>query len=314
MYHFRLEEGVENLRTLSKRLKTTKQREFGSRLVKYIDSWWIKGPVKPQERCVYQHDSVATNNNAEGYNTKLGSNQKIKSHPNPYLLVDVLREEFVVASDDAIAEVVNPTGVQKTNRKLLTMKKRKVAMMLKLKRNRGGLDLMTYQKTMGGITLKYDGRVQETDSKEPCSNLLVRDLEVEATTEVENENHGSVEQVDVEVESRVLEAEAFVPGSSEAQVEGADPKPRKKGGKRGRKAKGRGPHGAPIQSPVGPTRAFRRIASYRRSSSCFAKSIRGSALRRKRVQQANLDRSSVTRSNPRTHALRSQVCYIVPKF
>ena len=52
---------------------------------------------------MFQHDCVETNDQAEGYNFKLKNKKRISKHPDPYVLVDVFKQEFSESLDDAIS-------------------------------------------------------------------------------------------------------------------------------------------------------------------------------------------------------------------
>ena len=98
---------------------------------------------------MFQHDGVTTNNHAEGYNYKLNSNSRIKKHPNPYLLVDVLKKELRDGLDDCIAvRCGNPDKKVYASRKLKSMMKRRMDLQKNLQK--GYIDLLTYQQAIGG--------------------------------------------------------------------------------------------------------------------------------------------------------------------
>ena len=82
---------------------------------KYIEKTWIRGAYPPATWNMFQHEGVKTNNHAEGYNFKLGNKKRISKHPNPYVLVDVIKQEFSESFDDAItAKSGNPNKKYKS--------------------------------------------------------------------------------------------------------------------------------------------------------------------------------------------------------
>ena len=56
------------------------RRLTGIKMIKYVGKVWITGSDKPVSRNIHKEETVSTNKNSEGYNSKLGS--KIKQHPN----------------------------------------------------------------------------------------------------------------------------------------------------------------------------------------------------------------------------------------
>ena len=54
---------------------------------------------------MYNHRGVTSNNDAESLNNKLGGKNKLKSHPNPYLLADEIKAQLLRASDEQIIQM-----------------------------------------------------------------------------------------------------------------------------------------------------------------------------------------------------------------
>ena len=91
----RLNEGVDNLKKIAKKLPKKKLRVFANKLITMnIEKIWI-GKLDPKTWNMYQHRGVTTNNNAEAFNSKMAGKKKISRHPNPYVFTDVIRETFI---------------------------------------------------------------------------------------------------------------------------------------------------------------------------------------------------------------------------
>ena len=70
-------------------------------MIKYVGKVWITGSNKPVSRNIHKEETVSTNKNSEGYNSKLGS--KIKQHPNFNYLCGELKQELETSKLDALA-------------------------------------------------------------------------------------------------------------------------------------------------------------------------------------------------------------------
>ena len=106
----RLNQGIRNLYIICRRL-TGKQRSFGIKMIKYVEKVWIRGNQKPVSWNVHKEETVSTNNNSEGYNSKLG--RKIKPHPNFYYLCGELKKELETSKLDAMAAKTGNTNENK---------------------------------------------------------------------------------------------------------------------------------------------------------------------------------------------------------
>ena len=158
----RLNEGVRNLYILATRLKG-RQRRFSVKMIKYIEKTWIRGAYPPATWNMFQHEGVKTNNHAEGYNFKLGNKKRISKHPNPYVLVDVFKQEFSESLDDAItAKSGNPNKKYKSKKLTNLINKR-----TELERNlkAGNTELIIYQQAMGGSVISLDARARNVDKE-----------------------------------------------------------------------------------------------------------------------------------------------------
>ena len=143
----RLNQGIRNLYIICRRL-TGKQRSFGIKMIKYVEKVWIRGNHKPVSWNVHKEETVSTNNNSEGYNSKLG--RKIKPHPNFYYLCGELKKELETSKLDAMAAKTGNTNENKfESRKAKLLEKKRSDMKEKLET--GNVELMIYQQTMGGM-------------------------------------------------------------------------------------------------------------------------------------------------------------------
>ena len=135
---------------------------------------------------MFNHDGVKTNNHAEGYNSRLGSKKQISKHPNPYTLVQILKEEFQKSEDDCVAASVDNASRRKRNTKLIKLSMRRENQMTKLKE--GNLDLMSYQKSIGGFTICLDKRIREYDDHEGNEPLEALTGEIESCPDIDIPN------------------------------------------------------------------------------------------------------------------------------
>ena len=51
---------------------------------------------------MYQHSGEVTNNHSEGYNFRLGNNQKLEKHPNVYRFVNQIKYQISQSLDNAV--------------------------------------------------------------------------------------------------------------------------------------------------------------------------------------------------------------------
>ena len=64
---------------------------YAQKFLTYMDETWLFGRY-PISTWNFHETKRTTNNNAEGYNTRL--NLKVNKHPNPYILTKVLKDEL----------------------------------------------------------------------------------------------------------------------------------------------------------------------------------------------------------------------------
>ena len=143
----RLKEGIRNLYIICRRL-TGKQQTFGMKMIKYVEKYWIRGNHRPVTWNVYKSETVSTNNNSEGYNSKLGN--KLKQHPNFYALCGELKNELETSQLDTLAAKTGNKNIKK-NKEKKTLKLEKIRCDMKDKLENGLVELMIYQQTMGGM-------------------------------------------------------------------------------------------------------------------------------------------------------------------
>ena len=81
-------------------------------------------------------------------------------HPNPYLLAEVLFDELRSALDDEMASRVgNPNLKSYRNKKLDLLSKKRREQMEKLAS--GDIDLCTYLKSIGYMSIRFDKKCQD---------------------------------------------------------------------------------------------------------------------------------------------------------
>ena len=156
-------EAVPILHNMAKELKKRHQ-SFAHNFLSYIKRYWIHGSYKPSTWNFYQKQGVTTNNHAEGYNNRIGNHQGLPVHPNPYLLVDVIRKELKIGIDDALCAKIGKPNLKSSGGKSQKIKKliaqRKELMKNLAKRN---TDLPTYMKAIGALSIDKDKRVTDED-------------------------------------------------------------------------------------------------------------------------------------------------------
>ena len=114
---------------------------------------------------MYDHKGVSTNNNAEGYNSKLGAKKQLSKHPNPYTLVEEIKNQLSGTSDTVVAETTN-NKKRRVNKNSETLREARKGLMKDLsKRN---IELESYMVQIGAKTLKYQPRVMN----DPDPDLL----------------------------------------------------------------------------------------------------------------------------------------------
>ena len=147
----RINEGVKLLQELAKELKG-KQYDFGQKFVSYMMTTWINGNFEPSTWNFYAHRGITTNNNNEAYNYRIGHRKALGHavHPNPYLLISVLKDELQNGIDDCLAAAIGNPNL-KTFRSRINVIDRKKNLMKNLHEH--DTDLCTYMKAMGVLCL-----------------------------------------------------------------------------------------------------------------------------------------------------------------
>lgn len=126
---------------------TGKQRTFGMKMI-IVEKYWIRGNHRAVTWNVYKSETVSTNNNSEGYNSKLGN--KLKQHPNFYALCGELKNELETSQLDTLAAKTGNKNIKK-NKEKKTLKLEKIRCDMKDELENGLVELMIYQQTMGGM-------------------------------------------------------------------------------------------------------------------------------------------------------------------
>ena len=81
-------------------------KKFADAMLKYINDQWINGSIDPKLWNMFMHKDARTNNRCEGYNFKLGSKKMLSKHPNVYILACTIRDELIVAQDNAMGNLI----------------------------------------------------------------------------------------------------------------------------------------------------------------------------------------------------------------
>ena len=200
----RLREGLRNLFILAKRL-IGRQRKFAKKMVEYVSKYWINGSFPPSSWNMFQHRGEVTNNHSEGYNFRLGNNQKLGKHPNVYRFVNQIKYELENSLDNAVmANTGNPNIKERPNSKSAIAGKVKKTLMEKLEE--GTVDILSYQQAVGRSIIKTNRPA--TDVEMSDDHLLViadkdeeeiivpdlKDILVPASIAPQTEGLDSVEQ------------------------------------------------------------------------------------------------------------------------
>ncbi len=162
----RMDDGMSVLKEITSELSNGREKAFGENLVSYMERVWINGPYPPSTWNQFEHVGVTTNNFNEGYNSRLSSKKEISRHPNPFVLVDVIKSELRRADTLAMAAQVGKGSEQNKKYKKLRERKRK---MMKNLRNRD-IDLRSYMAAIGQLTMKCDKRIQKIDTAPGASS------------------------------------------------------------------------------------------------------------------------------------------------
>ena len=108
-------------------MKGEKVKSFVEDLLLYLRRVWLDGDIPRELWNMYSHRGVTTNNDAESLNSKLGGKSKLKSHPNPYLLVDKMKTQFQISRDQQLVQLVQNTKKrQKTATKNLEKRRKEL--------------------------------------------------------------------------------------------------------------------------------------------------------------------------------------------
>ena len=164
----RMDKAVDILKKLAK-VNTGPRRKFCKEMLEYLRKTWLDGSIPRKVWNMYDHKGVSTNNNAEGYNSKLGAKKQLSKHPNPYTLVEEIKNQLSETSDTVVAETTN-NKKRRVNKNSETLREARKGLMKDLsKRN---IELESYMVQIGAKTLKYQPRVMNTWTRIPLD--LVR--------------------------------------------------------------------------------------------------------------------------------------------
>ena len=92
-----LEDGVDHLKSVQ--FEDEKVGEFQNYLCSYIEEYWINGLFPPQVWNCFERLEDLTNNNQEGFNSKI--NKEIKQiHPTPGQLAMYIKKQIKLSEID----------------------------------------------------------------------------------------------------------------------------------------------------------------------------------------------------------------------
>ena len=166
-----LEEGVEYLKSVQ--FDDDKCKEFQNYLCTYIEEYWINGPFPPQVWNCFKRTEDLTNNNQEGFNSKI--NKEVKQiHPTPGQLAMYIKKQIKLSEIDIMRA---DSGFSKPKQRKIYKKlyeRRK-----KMKRNYNKARLPQYLLSMGSsLIAAHLNSGREDDPKESSAPLA--DVEINA--------------------------------------------------------------------------------------------------------------------------------------
>ena len=272
----RIEEAMEILRRM-RRSTTGPRRKFSKDLISYLQRTWLDGSIPREVWNMFDHKGVATNNHAEGFNSKIGAKKHLSKHPNPYTLVEEIKTQLRETSDTVIAETGNHKKKRANKNTAILREARKALMKDLAKRN---IDLEKYMIQIGAKTLKYEPRVMNDPDPDPLGMGEKRVLEDESNSE---ENFS--EENDSVIPAPVTPTPCTPPSRhcSPPAVPTAPPR------QQARKV----PHRRKKQAPVANSEdSFIHVEAQPQSEEVFACSVGGEELRNIRRRQDEEDDES----------------------
>ena len=133
-------------------------------MIEYVSKYWINGNFPPTSWNMFQHSGEVTNNHSEGYNYRLGNNQKLGKHPNVYRFVSQIKLDLELSNslNNAImANNGNPNIKERPNSKSALAAKVKKTLMIKLEE--GTVDILSYQQAVGRSIFKTNRPTTEIE-------------------------------------------------------------------------------------------------------------------------------------------------------
>jgi len=153
--------------SLTRSLQTMMMMEFKDSFLDYVERVWIHGNFPPKVWNHWKKPSNTTNNQNEGYNSRM--NKLIAAvHPNPWILLCTIVGELMKAETEAIwIKAGNETKQVPSSRYRRFLKKREQLMG---QFERSEISRKYYLKLMGGLCLKAS---KESDRLVNDPNLTV---------------------------------------------------------------------------------------------------------------------------------------------
>ena len=117
-----LEAGMQHLKD-NFIFEDAKEESFKQEFLAYIDTYWINGCFPPHVWSTWKRTGDFTNNNQEGYNSRLNKELK-QQHPSPGILLCFLRRQIILAEYTSTESKVGDPGPRKLIKHKTNVKKR----------------------------------------------------------------------------------------------------------------------------------------------------------------------------------------------
>ena len=164
----KFKDAFEYVEQLSKQLKK-KYRKFGKDYVDYLKKIWVNGNYPKEQWNFFMFGGASTNNVSEGGNRKFNNDSHLGPHPNAYKLCSWIKELLAFSTEEAKAIKQSAgSSKRKENKKYKQLKERREKAMKKV--HKTDIDLPTFMRSVGAMTLHLDNRVTEALSENDNQN------------------------------------------------------------------------------------------------------------------------------------------------
>ena len=161
---------------------------FKDDFLEYVDTYWINGCIPPFIWSTWERDDDWTNNNQEGFNSKMNRELK-QQHPSPAILLCFLKNQ-ITSSEYKIAEaktvVLGPR--QQVKHRQRAEQRRELIFNFQEAKKRGGADIKKlvgeYMAIMGQnvITSTMIGRTTDLQESQDLNNVIEVDDDIGNTS------------------------------------------------------------------------------------------------------------------------------------